>query len=1266
MKMIEGSRQLPTMNVSVRVPWHDSQWNGTICSNPCGNTSCLILPRIADTRNDDQETELAGSKWDEGGESLPACAAERGAFMSPFGYNRSANHPYQYDQRYKHFRETNFFHEKYSAAAIPFGWMLKAEKNGLPEPAKSLDINFDPELEPDNISGTWVQHKQNQLAMLDTFFGAIKPKESLVFFYAKNTPLTVDSRRVIIGIGRVLEVDSYVEYEYSNIQETDVMRSVLWERNLHHSIRPKIKDGFLMPYHELLARAEKDSKINLADMVLHAPEEYWDSFSWGAEHVTHDQAIAVLLSCNSLIDKWETVLPKEKNWKAARTWINEQLNRLWHLRGAFPGLGSALTALGLSHGTLIAYEIGQMLHNKNPNEIGDPWPLVEKILQQPELLPNNLAGTLGPSALKLWNNLPEERLALLKLLARFEITADQAVRWFNEEERKEANINVADKNILENPYICFEADIWQSDPISIGMIDRGLFPDKMISDVAPLPQPSRCNENTDQRRGRALMIDRLNQSAIEGHTLLPQDWLLKQVRTLEISNPCPIRGDWVNAHFEFLTEEGKLVSLKLVNEVPAWQLSEYKETREIISHCVQKRLKGKRHSGDEDWRLLIDRNLKPLEEIPDQEAEISARDEKTKALEEIYRSRFSVLIGPAGTGKTSLLTTLLSIKSIESGGVLLLAPTGKARVQIEQRAKKGEKASTLAQFLLRLKRYDPDTGRYYMTGDSNRESGYKTVIIDECSMLTEDQLAATIDAIAGVERLILVGDYRQLPPIGAGRPFFDIVRYLKEQNSSKMDKPTPGYAELKIIRRQSTDVNESTFVTRDDILLSRWFGGSSSNPSDDEIWNRLFDGTANRIKAIEWESDSDLQEKLYQEITETTESIARELDPENENPENYFEISLGGRSFKDRVYFHPSQDSKGGATDVENWQILSPIRAGESGVEGLNWWIRKSFRHQIWNWVRPNEPWQRKVPEPMGAQGLLYGDKVINVINKLRTARSRGTRWEKEKLYLANGEIGLAVGQYKNKNLKKLPWKLEVEFSTQPESKFDFNNWEFGEENPLELAYALTIHKAQGSEFNKTFVVIPNPCRLLSRELLYTALTRQSEEIVLFHQKNLHELINYSSDYHSETAGRFTNLFEYSNPIEYNDKFFDDNLIHRTTKGELVRSKSEVIIANALHTLGIDYTYEKQYKGDDGSVRYPDFTIEDAETGQIVYLEHLGMLSDSTYQKKWEEKLDWYRSQGIFPEGEGEGHSGMLITTTEEGGIDSASIEKKLRSIFGI
>jgi hypothetical protein len=57
-------------------------------------------------------------------------------------------------------------------------------------------------------------------------------------------------------------------------------------------------------------------------------------------------------------------------------------------------------------------------------------------------------------------------------------------------------------------------------------------------------------------------------------------------------------------------------------------------------------------------------------------------------------------------------------------------------------------------------------------------------------------------------------------------------------------------------------------------------------------------------------------------------------------------------------------------------------------------------------------------------------------------------------------------------------------------------------------------------------------------------------------------------------------------------------------------------------------------------------------------------MSEPAYRRRWQAKLDWYRSQGVLPEDEGEGDGGILMTTTEENGIDSADIERKLRALL--
>jgi hypothetical protein len=145
-----------------------------------------------------------------------------------------------------------------------------------------------------------------------------------------------------------------------------------------------------------------------------------------------------------------------------------------------------------------------------------------------------------------------------------------------------------------------------------------------------------------------------------------------------------------------------------------------------------------------------------------------------------------------------------------------------------------------------------------------------------------------------------------------------------------------------------------------------------------------------------------------------------------------------------------------------------------------------------------------------------------------------------------------------------------------------------------------------------------------------------------------------------------TNLFTAPSPVAINGRFFEENLIHRTARGEMVRSKSEVIIADHLSNKGLDYCYEQPLTID-GATKYPDFTVEDMEAGVTYYWEHCGMLHVPRYRRRWEEKLGWYRSHGILPRNEGGGENGTLIITRDEanGSIDSAKITQLIGETLG-
>ena len=99
--------------------------------------------------------------------------------------------------------------------------------------------------------------------------------------------------------------------------------------------------------------------------------------------------------------------------------------------------------------------------------------------------------------------------------------------------------------------------------------------------------------------------------------------------------------------------------------------------------------------------------------------------------------------------KRHCLKVLCDQPDIKRGGILLLAPTGKARVRMETQIGISG-AMTIAQFLVRRKRYDPKTGRYCLSNVEKMDAG-QTVIIDESSMLTEEQLGAVLDALRAAE-----------------------------------------------------------------------------------------------------------------------------------------------------------------------------------------------------------------------------------------------------------------------------------------------------------------------------------------------------------------------------------------------------------------------------------------------------------------------------------------------------------------------------------
>src|SRR5690606_28250201 len=293
--------------------------------------------------------------------------------------------------------------------------------------------------------------------------------------------------------------------------------------------------------------------------------------------------------------------------------------------------------------------------------------------------------------------------------------------------------------------------------------------------------------------------------------------------------------------------------------------------------------------------------------------------------------------------------------------ILLLAPTGKARVRLEQvTAEAG--AQTIAQFLLKIGRYSTETGAYSLLGADRQSASHATVIIDEASMLTEEQLAATIDGLKGVTRFVLVGDTRQLPPLGAGRPFVDIAEYLRSMGK--------GFAELRVQQRQEAGER------RLDTLLASWFTDRRDDPESDVVWDEIRSGAEGAgIEFVRWDTASELQDRLSKKLEETFGS--------EQNDPFWFERSIGGDEYNGSVYFHPARNGSGGTGEAaELWQILSPVWGRDWGVEALNDHIHRTYCGEAVERALRADRWHQKVPRPVGPQRIIYGDKVINIRNE--------------------------------------------------------------------------------------------------------------------------------------------------------------------------------------------------------------------------------------------------------------------------------------------
>lgn len=1114
-------------HLTQRVAWHDNSWNCAVCQEPSLNSFCIALDRIRAERDELREEAIAGKAWNTIlPDDLPPCKAESGVFMNDIEWMRLFKHPYlniaKTKETHGHLKPRELKIPTYSTISVPFSWMLSENQDKI---ENSLPTRLPPEV-PAPFNSAWVFGRERQEALLNLVFRRLSPGKSLIFFYTKEGhPLGDRISRLVVGIGRILNVGNLEWYE------TDRKESYpLWDRIIEHSIRPDGADGFLFPYHEYLRSTgdlEEDvRRQKLLEEIVVTPEPiHTRVFSYASELAAADVALSTLLRSLESVRKIRSHGIAAGPWDKREEWLNNQIARAWKDRGAFPGIGPALEALGIRLGTSLILDL---LSAGLISSEDDPWPIIDDIIRGVREPPNPAYKPDLETARTTWMGLPDGRRDLLNVLSRFNLSSDQARRWFNAKGKRDVSIRrpVTDADILANPYLISELDLGDAKepPISIGVIDRGVLPDDTIKRRHPFLDSCRIDSISDHRRIRAALVSLLRDAAMSGDSLLSVSEVMQRIDRLDLASDCPVTTDWIQSNKDTLSGviETIVVQSRETDgqKIDSIQLTEAREHERFLAKILRTRASRQIESISADWEGLIKAAITEARSSFDENnpRHTLALKEQAEALERLTTRKLSVLVGKAGTGKTSVLGALLRCEKLNEEGILLLAPTGKARVRLGKAT--NQMAMTVAQFLYSLKRYDGVRQRPLFNGDIYRKE--KTVVIDECSMLTLDDICAVLKALdlAHATRIILVGDPNQLPPIGIGRPFADLVGYLDKLSES--EEPEHKH-QSQALARLTIEVRALAGSPSDTLRLASWFTREQQPVDADRVISDLELGKEfNDLEICYWKNPDELHDRIL-------DMFRKHLGLADEKDVNGFNLALGINEGGEVQFDSPD--------GVEYFQILSPIRMHPHGIYDLNRWVQKHFRrNELQN---GRQLWGTK----LGDEEIVLRDKVIQVRNQWRNGYDRTTE-KPMKDYLANGELGIVASSING--------YLNVAFAGRPYNTFGYVRKDFpGGSGPIELAYALTTHKAQGSEFQKVFVILPRRCSILSRELLYTALTRSKEQLILFIEgEDVSVLYDLTRPERSETARRNSNLFESEGAVrEEVDRIpYADHLIHRTQR----------------------------------------------------------------------------------------------------------------------
>ena len=449
--------------------------------------------------------------------------------------------------------------------------------------------------------------------------------------------------------------------------------------------------------------------------------------------------------------------------------------------------------------------------------------------------------------------------------------------------------------------------------------------------------------------------------------------------------------------------------------------------------------------------------------------QIVLTDEQCEVVGASARTGLTVVSGGPGTGKTSIVVAIMRLMvrlGVDPSEIVLAAPTGKAAYRmgecVGESLTRIENRDAVDQALLdahlepatihRLLGYSPESGRF--RHHRNNPLSAKVIIVDEGSMLDVTLMERLTNAIQPEARLILLGDANQLPSVAAGSVFRDLVPSLA-QDSGPLSAAS---MRLGVNHRMNTQ----SAAGRSILLAAR-----SINDGDVTLLNAVDESNTPIVPRR-----SSPKELAFAGV-EFLATSSRDFGPFLDRW--YAERVRGGREIAELVgHEYVERDSRFDDADCERLRQLF-AHAGKSRILCVTR-VFETGADQI------NARLHSRAAESAGLAAERLPFAVGEPLIVLRNDYERG---------LFNGDNGIRLWVRRGA-ASQIPMAIFPRGDNFVAFRFDALR-EF-----VELGYAMTVHKAQGSEFDSIAIILPEkPVAVLTRELIYTAVSRSRASVVL-------------------------------------------------------------------------------------------------------------------------------------------------------------------------